>query len=124
MTLDGTLFLFFLSDGKQILFNKKLSNSAGMKVGAFENDNSTRLDDQMSASLFLRRNETCLKSRDVRRPRSRSFSEPGDERRNMESDFCFAAHLHLDRQTLLEPKKKVDIANNMVDGSDIEETTF
>ena len=89
------------------------NNDNTNNVATFENDNSTRVDDQMSASasVFLRGNENCLKVRpeqNVRRPRSRSFSEPGDLRRNLESDFFFAAHLDLDRQTLFDPKKVVE----------------
>ncbi len=77
----------------------------------------------MSASVSLRRNETFQKGRqqqNVRRPRSRSFSEPGDRRQNLESDFFFAAHLDLDRQILFDPKNLVD-KSDVKDDKNVEE---
>ena len=94
------------------MHNNSSNNNTNNNVGVFEN--SSDVNNEVSALVFLSRNEACLKARqeqNVRRQRSRSFSEPGDRRRNLESDFFYAAHLDLDRQTLLEREKKVDISD-------------
>ena len=67
-------------------------------------------DQQSSVTLTdavtLRKSNTlCPKGRQLVRPRSRSYSTPGDRSRCNDSDFFFAPHLDLDRQMLFHPKK-------------------
>ena len=58
-----------------------------------------------SAVTLRHANTLCPKARKFVRPRSRSYSTPGERSRCNESDFSFAPHLDLDRQMLFDPKK-------------------
>ena len=69
------------------------------------NEKKQQQSTDQSAVTLKHANTLCPKARKFVRPRSRSYSTPGERSRCNESDFSFAPHLDLDRQMLFDPKK-------------------